>query len=434
MSLWERLKARFSRAEDQEAGDAARGSSFNAAPRAKPSPSSSAPSKPSIPSADTADSSDLKALRYAGRPGGPDAAQAILMLRSARGTVREAEALKAIAEALVDNALPEPLRIAYADLLAARGDEGAALLALAGVTSTEGLLLAADLHASLGQLPVALCTIERVLGREIDAPGARERHRRWLSALGVSEKKTGHLDEATIVAANPKAGPFRLVREVARGGAGAVYEAVDELLGRRVAFKVYHGRSADRAVLLRETHMASRLWGPGVVRVFDASPDEGWVALEWIARGSIRDRLRAGDTDALLPMKAWVIPLSRALARVHAAGVVHGDLKPANVLLRTQTEPVLGDFGIAHGVGDAVEPGSAGYVSPERLAGRAGDPNDDVYGFGRILEDVLHVLKERRAPLSADEEQKMRELAMRCIGAEETRPKEGAELLRALLG
>lgn len=431
MSLWERLKARFSRGdpgEEDSSGHSLNAPSVQPKAQAKPSPVSHARREDSDSNA-----SGLYALRRAGRPDGPDADQAILILRSARGTEREADALKAIGDALAENPLPEALRIAYADLLAARGDEGAALLALSGVTSTEGLLLAADLHAALGQLPRALCTVERVLGREIDAPGARERHRRWLTALGLSEKKTGHLDEATIVAANPKAGPFRLVREVARGGAGAVYEAMDELLGRRVAFKVYHGRSADRALLLRETHIASKLWGPGIVRIFDASPDEGWIALEWVGRGSIRDRLRAGDTQSLLPMMAWAKPLSRALSRVHAAGIVHGDLKPANVLLRQPDEPVLGDFGIAHGVGDTAEAGSAGYVSPERLAGRASDPKDDIYGFGRILEDVLHVFAEKRTQISSSEEQKMRALAMRCIGPDENRPADGAELLRTLL-
>lgn len=391
--------------------------------------------RPPREQADTG-SSQTQSLARTGLPGGPDAAEAMLILRAARGTVREAEAASALGSALKERQLPEPLKIAYADLLVARGDEGAALSALAGVSSTEGLMLAADLHASQGNLPRALCTIERVLGRELDAPGARERHERWLSTLGLAEKKTGHLDEATIIAANPKAGPFRLIREVARGGAGTVYEAMDDLLGRRAAFKVYHGRGADDGVLKREVRTAALLAGPGIVRVFDASPAEGWIALEWIARGSIRDRLRAGDVQALLPIRAWAKPLSRALSRVHAAGIVHGDLKPANILLRGPSEPVIGDFGIAHEAGAPSEPGSAGYVSPERLAGHPYDPKDDIYGFGRILEDVLHALKERSAelavPIPEDELLQMRGLAMRCIGASEERPADGAELVRAL--
>src|SRR5262249_44783968 len=154
------------------------------------------------------------------------------------------------------------------------------------------------------------------------------------------------LDEATVVAARQAGGPFRLLREVARGGAGVVYEAEDAVLGRRLAFKLYHGRGADRAVLEREARSAAALAGPGIMRVFDAAPGEGWPALEWVARGSVRDVLRTGDLTPLAPVARWARPLARALARVHAEGLVHADMKPANVLLRQPHDPVLGDFGI----------------------------------------------------------------------------------------
>ncbi|HVY46835.1 MAG TPA: protein kinase, partial [Minicystis sp.] len=209
-----------------------------------------------------------------------------------------------------------------------------------------------------------------------------------------------------------------------------VYEAEDEILGRRIAFKVYHRRGSDRAPLEREVRLAARLAGPGIVRVFDADPGEGWVALEWIARGSIRDRLRAGDVEPLAPATRWARALALALARVHAAGYVHADLKPANVLLRAPGEPVLGDFGIARRIGEAGEGGSPGYVSPERLAGRASDPRDDVYAFGRVVEDVLHALAARGAAVA--DAPALHALALRCIGADEQRPADGAELARCL--
>src|SRR5262249_3030791 len=136
------------------------------------------------------------------------------------------------------------------------------------VASTAGLMLMADLYASLGQLPRALGAAERVLGREIDAPGARERHQRWRAALGATRADAGRLDEATTVAPSAARSPFRLLREIARGGAGAVYEAEDELLGRRIAFKVHHGGGRDRAYLEREARLTAALAGPGVVRVF----------------------------------------------------------------------------------------------------------------------------------------------------------------------
>lgn len=376
-------------------------------------------------------------LKRAGLPDGPSVDEVIALLRRARGTVREADAIAAVTGAMGERPLGEAIRVACADILAARGDEPAALRMLEGlsgegVTGTAGLVLAADLYAAAGQLPRAVSTIERVLGRELDAPGARERHRRWRAALGVPEGRAGHRDEATVVAAVQDRGSFRLLREVARGGAGAVYEAEDELLGRRVAFKVYHGRGGDRSLLEREVRTAAALAGPGVIRVFDAAPGEGWIAIEWIARGSVRDVLRAGDVAALVPLGRWARPLAMAIARVHAAGIAHADVKPANVLLRRLTEPVLGDFGIARPFGEAGDAGSAGYVSPERLAGRASDPRDDVYGFGRVLEDVLHMLEAKGGSASGGELGAMRALAARCIGPDDGRPEDGAALVRAL--
>src|SRR5690606_21384777 len=117
----------------------------------------------------------------------------------------------------------------------------------------------------------------------------------------------------------------------------------------------------------------------------------------------------------------------RALARIHGHGYVHADVKPGNVLLRQLHEPVLGDLGIARPIGAPAEGGSPGYVSPERLAGRASDPRDDVYGFGRVIEDVL-VRLEGAPP---EELAPWRSLALRCIGPDDARPADGADLLRA---
>jgi serine/threonine-protein kinase len=434
VSLWARLKARLGRGEKEERESAR--SLRHEAKRggAETRGAGVQPGAPRDAGGERGKDEEIEALRRSGRFDGPTVDEAIAILRRARGTMREADAVAAVLEAIRDaggDAVAEPLRVACADILAARGDEAAALRALEGAVGTAGLVLAADLYASTGQLPRAVSTIERVLGRELDAPGARERHQRWRTALGVPAGRAGRLDEATIVTASPARGPFRLLREVARGGAGAVYEAEDELLGRRVAFKVYHGRSDDRSLLEREVRTASALSGPGVVRIFDASPIDGWVALEWISRGSVRDVLRGGDISALLPMGRWARPLARALARVHAAGMVHADVKPANVLLRRLGEPVLGDFGIGRARGEPGEAGSAGYVSPERLAGRPSDPRDDVYGFGRILEDVLRTLEARGG--AGEDGPAMRALAGRCIGPDEGRPADGAELVRALL-
>jgi serine/threonine-protein kinase len=368
-------------------------------------------------------------LRELGRADGPAVDEAIALLRRAKGTSREAAAVGAALEAAGARPVPEDVRVACAEILATRGEEGDALRALEGVLGVPGLVLAADLAASTGDLARAVGTIERVLARDLGTPGAVERHRRWTAALGGVAAQRRPKDEATIVAATPRGGPFRVLREVARGGAGAVYEADDEALGRRLAFKVYHRREADRAALEREVAATTALAGAGVVRVFDAAPGEGWIAFEWAPLGSVRDVLRAGAIDALRPVGRWAVPLAAALARVHARGWVHADVKPANVLLRHPAEPVLADFGLARVVGAPSEGGSAGYLSPERLAGRASDPRDDVYGYGRVLEDVLARLEA--AGSDAGQLAAWRAVALACIGPDARRPPDGAAVLRA---
>lgn len=372
----------------------------------------------------------IQRLADVGVRGGPTVDEAIALLRRLRGTVHEASAVIQILRGIEQHAVPEPVKVACADLLAARGDEDRALRVLEGTTSTAGLMLAADLHAASGQLARAVGTIERVLARELDAPGARERHLRWTAALGVVRRDVRRLDEATVVAASPAGGPYRLLREVARGGAGAVYEAEDGAFGRRIAFKIYHGRGADQALLQHEARVAAALAGPGILRIYDADPAAGWLALEWVPRGSVRDILRAGDLAPLAAIGRWARPLARALARMHAEGLVHADVKPANVLLRQPHDAILGDFGIARPIGAEGEGGSAGYVSPERLAGRVSHPKDDVYGYGRVLEDVLHRLEA--AGSAGEDAEVWRSFALTCIGPDEGRPDGGAELLQRL--
>jgi eukaryotic-like serine/threonine-protein kinase len=419
MGLFERVKSWFNASDEVAADDE---EDFGA-PR--PSDPASAPSGPEL------ERSPLETLTQIGLPGGASVDEGIAVLRASRGTPREAAAVAKALQGIGERTIPDPIRVACADILAARGDEQGALRVLEGVSSTAGLVLSSDLFAASGQLPRAIGTIERVLARDLTAPGARERHQRWSAALGYAARPARRVDEATVLGSNMSSGPFRLLREVARGGAGVVYEAEDEVLGRKVAFKVYHGRAADRALLDREVRMATSLGGAGIVRIFDANPEAGWVALEWISRGSVRDVLRAGDFEPLVPIGRWARPLARALSRVHAAGIVHADVKPANVLLRQPHDPVLTDFGIARPLGAAGEGGSPGYVSPERMAGRASDPRDDVYAYGRVLEDVLRRVEEL-APGAATDAAAFDALTLACLGPDEERPRDGGDLLRRL--
>jgi hypothetical protein len=391
-----------------------------------PTEPSATPAPPDATAVGPPLSSEITRLLSIGSPDGPGEDEALALLGSLRRSAEEGLALDGLAQRSQDRVLPDRLVLATASALIDRGDRAAARSLLSSQESSTALLMRADISAEDGDLPLAIATIERVLLRNLDLPGASERRQRWRRRLGLTERRQ-EPDPATMTVATtrPRA-PFNLVREVARGGAGVVYEALDRELGRRVALKIYHRPDRDRSQLLHEARVAAELDGPGVVRVFDVDPDDGWLALEWAAAGALRELLRPDGRASLPPPASWLPALGRALARVHHAGWVHHDVKPANVLMADGGTLWLGDFGTARRVGEPSPPGSFGYVSPERLAGRASDPRDDVYGFGRIVEDTLSAIGD------IADATRWRDLAARCVGRSEARPADGSTLVSEL--
>lgn len=400
-------------------------------PSAKASKPASPPPKP-IPAATNPAETvagglppEIARLARAGLAGGPTDDEAITLLGELRRTPDEARAVEELARTSQIRLLPEPLLLALGSAMVDRGEPEAAARVLANAGSSAALVLRADLAEQHGDLTTALALIERVLLRDLDHYGARERHRRFRTALGFDVEPKSTTSGVTVVTREPDA-PFDLLREVGRGGAGAVYEAVDRELGRHVALKVYHQPERDRAQLAHEAKVAVALEGPGVVRVFDVDPDHGWLALEWASLGTLREHIQRKDLTKLLPIERWAAPLASAIARVHAAGWVHHDVKPANVLVARGNTPILTDFGTAKRIGEPSPPGSLGYVSPERMAGRASAPRDDVYGFGRVLEDVLHVITDESIA------RRFRGLASACTGPDAGRPVDGRALVTRL--
>jgi eukaryotic-like serine/threonine-protein kinase len=368
---------------------------------------------------------ELTRLLRVGLPGGPTDEEAVEAFVALRSTPDEARAVEELARTAQIRMLPEPLLLAVGATLLDRGEPEGATRILSAGSSSPAFVLLADLAERRGDLPNALAFIERVLLRDIDHPGARERHRRWRAQLGFDLEQKPIASGATVVAREPDA-PFDLLREVGRGGAAAVYQAVDRELGRHVALKVYHQPERDRNQLAHEARVAVMLEGAGIVRVFDLDPDHGWIALEWAPAGALREQIRGRELGRLLPVERWALPLAVALARVHGAGWVHHDVKPANVLLSRTNAAILTDFGTARRIGEPSPPGSLGYISPERMKGRASDPRDDVYGFGRLLEDVLEVIGDQGIVA------RYRPLAAACAGPDEGRPADGRALVTRL--
>ncbi len=333
-------------------------------------------------------------LRF-GTASPPDEREALSLLEGLRHDVMAGSILSELLGESRRSALPASLRVRAAMLLHERGDIADARSLLKDDPSPHAIFLDAQFAHDQGEVEAAVGSLERLLAKQIDFPNALERHRAWSKELGRGAANERPISGATLLAPTVET-PFTILREVARGGAGVVYEARDRELGRKVALKLYHDPKMQSAQLLREVRVASALRSAYVVRIFDVDPTLGWLAMEWSPGGSLRD---ARDLH-------WILPLALGLAHVHRSGFVHLDVKPSNVLSLEDGRVVLSDFGLARKIGEEVVGGSFGYVSDARLRGKRAEPKDDVFGFGKMLEE-----KSRGTALEAE----IKALAAECL-------------------
>ncbi|MDQ4030353.1 MAG: protein kinase [Actinomycetota bacterium] len=195
---------------------------------------------------------------------------------------------------------------------------------------------------------------------------------------------------------------YRGPRLLARGGMGEVYRATDEKLGRDVAVKVLAERYAqDEAVrsrFTREALAAARLSDePNTVTIFDVGEwnDRPFIVMELLHGGSLEEvvsRDGKGEPGVVL---GWLEEAARALDAAHARGVVHRDVKPANLLLDQDGHVHVADFGIATAAGldSFTRPGTvlgtAGYLAPEQARGERATPASDRYGLAVVAFELL---------------------------------------------
>lgn len=194
-------------------------------------------------------------------------------------------------------------------------------------------------------------------------------------------------------------GDFELVRRLGRGGMGSVYLARQKSLARMVAVKMLDRTALDgpatRVRMQREAELTALLDHPNIVPVYSVGEVDGtpFIAMKYVPGPSLAEVARP-----LPPERAARIgvDLARALDAAHTQGVVHRDVKPANILLDGQT-PVLVDFGLARAQSDPTltqvgkVAGTLRYMAPERLdaSGAVADPRIDVYGLGATLYELL---------------------------------------------
>ncbi|WP_405648592.1 protein kinase domain-containing protein [Streptomyces uncialis] len=197
------------------------------------------------------------------------------------------------------------------------------------------------------------------------------------------------------------AGRYRLHESIGRGGMGRVWRAHDEVLHRDIAVKeltaAHYADEGERAVLLARTRAearaAARITHPAVVTVHDVfeHDERPWIVMELVDGGSLAGAV--AERGRIAPEEAartglWV---ARALRAAHTAGVLHRDVKPANVLLAGDGRVLLSDFGIAQVEGDSGMTrtgeivGSVDYLSPERVRGADPGPAADLWALGATL-------------------------------------------------
>jgi len=199
-------------------------------------------------------------------------------------------------------------------------------------------------------------------------------------------------------------GRYALKSILGQGGLGTVYAAWDPLLSRTVAVKTLHidadpaARESLDALFLNEARAAAGLSHPHIVTVFDAGPAETgvYIAMERLQGQDLRHLLQQGAKPSPIEAAQLVRRVADALAYAHRKGVVHCDIKPANIFMTGRMHPKVLDFGIARiahrevvATLEGVVAGSPYYLAPEQIDGRSVDRRSDVYSLGVVLYELL---------------------------------------------
>ncbi len=306
----------------------------------------------------------------ASEPDSADAPRAHLALgRILAGFGRHDEAARHLQKALVPPVAPNDAPVVVDDAAATRAKR----------------LLVAEL-AALGYRDAARAVLDPLRAADPSLPP--------LDALVALEKRAAATDSGARLG-----GRYRVAKLLGSGGMGRVYLARDEFSGRDVAVKVVappvDARSAEGyRRFLREAGVVSALRHPNIVSVIASHEDLGLLAMEYMAGGTLADRLGTPTPMAPARVRSWALEVLAGLEAAHAHGVIHRDLKPQNIFFAASGEAKLGDFGVAHLVDLGATQtagfiGTLAYMSPEQITGAHLGFAADVYALGVTLFQAL---------------------------------------------
>jgi len=205
-------------------------------------------------------------------------------------------------------------------------------------------------------------------------------------------------------------GPYTIVEKIAEGGMAVVYKGYQESLNRYVAIKVLRGELIHNPDFVtrfrREALAVAKLSHPNILHVYDANVANGWyyIVMDYVDGGSLRDQIEQGplDMEDAIHITGQV---ADALDYAHRQGLIHRDVKPANILITREGRPLLTDFGIARALDESTHLtrtgtsiGTPAYMAPEQAQGQRGDGRTDIYALGVVLYEMLSGLVPFSAP------------------------------------